>query len=396
MAATATKLESASLTSADRVFPVLLCAARVSLSDERRTKLRELLTGFSDWAALEREAYEQGVLPLLTTHLDAIGAELVPAQVMDRLHAAHGACAVRNLTLASRLAETVSLLRENGIEAIAFKGSALAVRVYGNLSLRPAVDVDLLVKPADVPRAKQVLTESGYRPWFELNGRQEALHVRSDCEYEFTTPDGNTSVEIHWRVLTHEFAFDFPDLEAWHRVEPITLAGVPIATLGPEDRLIALCAHGARHLWRRLKWVVDIHEVVKRSRIDWPVAFERARQHHAENMVFLGLAVARDLLDTRLPPSVSLQIDARRAVRCLARQVCTRNLHDPEAERRISRHWFFLRTRERFSDKVRYVWRTAVTPQIADFDAVSNPNLRPWFYSAVRLLRLPGRLRGSQ
>jgi hypothetical protein len=44
---------------------------------------------------------------------------------------------------------------------VPFKGPALAVQAYGDLSLRQYDDLDLLIHEADVPRAYQLLIANG-------------------------------------------------------------------------------------------------------------------------------------------------------------------------------------------------------------------------------------------
>jgi hypothetical protein len=60
-----------------------------------------------------------------------------------------------------QLLQTLELLRESGIQTVPFKGPALAVQAYGDLSLRQYDDLDLLIHEADVPRAYQLLIANG-------------------------------------------------------------------------------------------------------------------------------------------------------------------------------------------------------------------------------------------
>src|SRR5688500_4092001 len=71
----------------------------------------------------------------------------------------------RALTLGQTLA-LIDLVRQftsNGILVIVLKGPAIGVTGYGDPSLRPFADFDLLLRPQDVPRARDLALSLGYR-----------------------------------------------------------------------------------------------------------------------------------------------------------------------------------------------------------------------------------------
>ena len=95
------------------------------------------------------------------------------------------------------LAQVCAALESQGIPAVAFKGPVLARRAHGDVALRPAIDLDLLVRRDDLHRAVTVLAAQGYalrvdpqRP----DGLPE-LHFRLDHPEEW-----GPRIELHWRV----------------------------------------------------------------------------------------------------------------------------------------------------------------------------------------------------
>jgi hypothetical protein len=60
--------------------------------------------------------------------------------------------------------------------------------------------------------------------------------------------------------------------------------------------LLYLCAHGARHSWFRLKWLVDLPYVLQSKAWDWPALFAKARRMGCADALLLGLVLSQRLL----------------------------------------------------------------------------------------------------
>ncbi|WP_217582298.1 nucleotidyltransferase family protein, partial [Lysinibacillus sp. GbtcB16] len=74
-------------------------------------------------------------------------------------------------------------------------------------------------------------------------------------------------IEIHWRL--HPGPGKEPSFEAlWERKRTSTLTSESIYQLGREDLFLFLISHGARHGWSRLRWLLDINQMVKQG-LDW-------------------------------------------------------------------------------------------------------------------------------
>ena len=52
-------------------------------------------------------------------------------------------------------------------------------------------------------------------------------------------------------------------------------------------------AHGARHSWFRLKWLVDLPYVLQSKAWDWPALFAKARRIGCADALRLGLILWR-------------------------------------------------------------------------------------------------------
>ena len=70
----------------------------------------------------------------------------------------------RNTVLTAELCRLINLFRDDGIEAIPYKGPVLGLFAYGNIALRRFVDLDVIVKKSDVLKARDILLTQATSP----------------------------------------------------------------------------------------------------------------------------------------------------------------------------------------------------------------------------------------
>ncbi len=368
-------------------FQLLLECARIS---DETGRLSELAASVTDWEWTLSEANRHGLIPAMFLALSRVGE--LPRDVASRVESNAREQMLHGLVLTARLFEVSSMLEAAGIDCIPYKGPTLGALAYGNPAFRPSVDLDILVRPDQVRQAKDVLLTAGFKPASYIEDHREHLLLNCICEYEFTSADGSYTVEIHWKVLSQEFGFNFPDHQVWTRTQNVSVGGKSLRTLGNEDLLLALAAHGTRHLWNRLLWIVDIAQITARRSIDWDLLVERANEYRVRRMLFLALSLAHGLLQAPIPGEVLRLIRKDASVRRLHRTVTEDCLHDPRVLDRTSRHKFLLSSLERWQEKFRYIRQVALTPQVGDLigtdhTAVSTAML-PW----LRLRSILGRV----
>lgn len=369
---------------------LLLCCARLQLDEERAVHLRGLLNAQLDWEKLLRLAGAHGLQPLLYHHLRSCGRDLVPAAQWQTLSEHYRSNAIRNHYLAGELVQLLRLFAAQGIAAIPFKGPALAADVYGDLALRRFCDLDIIVRRADVARAKDVLAARGYRLQPHSPLAREADHIRYLYHHLFLRADDGAAVELHWAVSRSYFGFPFAQMQCWERLVPLRLAGARVAALAPEDLLLLLCVHGAKHRWEKLEWVCGVAELTRAyPQLDWPQVLAQARALRSERLLLLGLRVADDLLGAVLPAQVRARCQADGALDELAARVYT-ELFAAEREpvSLPAKHGFLLKAKDSLSDRLRYLWLYLITPGPPEWHMVALPPPLTFLYRGLRLLRL--------
>jgi hypothetical protein len=291
------------------------------------------------------------------------------------------------------LRRILALFADSGIPAIAYKGPSLAVSVYGNLALRRFADLDLLLSKRDIRQAQALLIEQSYRPRLDLTPPEERAFLKSQHELILDRDRGRISVELHWDVLPREFAFRLDPERLWHGAVRVSLDGAAVLTPAPEDLLLILCAHGTKHFWERLAWVVDVAELVGVYQdIRWATVMETARRAGGERMLHLGLRLANELLGVDLPEEVLRRIRSDRTVGALAERVWRWQVKDAPIRPGLTESQvFYLDARERLADRVRYAFRRAVTPTIEDWRWRRLPGWLFFLHYVLRPIRLAGK-----
>jgi hypothetical protein len=204
------------------------------------------------------------------------------------------------------------------------KGAALAASLYPNLALRPMCDLDLLVPADGLERAVQAVVELGYRrlvpemaPGLD---RQARYHVALSGG-----PQGQVSVELHWRLVAGEADWRSPPVEwFWRQTESWTMQQpdgriLSALQLRPTAHLLYLAAHLAfQHGGgsSRLGWLYDLHLILARrgDQLDWNALLEKAREFRWSAALGSALSRARDVLATPLPPDLLEKLAAGRDV----------------------------------------------------------------------------------
>lgn len=368
---------------------LLLCCARTAVTRDVVARLRELAATDVDWEYLFLLARRHAVVPLLYVQLERHASDVVPHEFLRKLKQQYLENSARNTVLTAELCRLLSLFAGAGVEAIPYKGPALAAFAYDNLALRRFVDLDVIVKKNDVLKAREILLMRGYAPTKSLSLEQQELLLHTQHNMQFARDNRRLIVELHWEVAPHLFASSLSAEQLWQHLETIDINGTQVKTLSADDLLFSLCVHGSRHLWERLSWICDVAELVQRHTFNWTGLLERAATADTERMFLLGLFLAEKLLDARLPPEVKQRCAADERLQALADNVVEHlfngTTHVPATSREIFR--YNIRVRKTLSARARYLVY-ALRPTDSDLRGRSFPSALNFVYYLIRPFRL--------
>ena len=351
---------------------MLLDCARSRMDANRAVRITARVHAGPNWPRVLSLAGRHRLTPLLCWQLQAVCPASVPRPFWDQLQREFQANAQRNLLLAGELLKLVGSFQKIGVEAMPLKGPALAFSAYGNLSLRQFIDLDIVVRRADVLQVKDALLAQGYCPIVALTPTQEQAHLQSkNHTYDFRREDGKVSVEIHWAISPRQYSFPLAGDTLWSDSRQINFLGTVISSPPPELLLLILCAHGSRHYWERLIWVCDVAELIQsQPHLNWERVWEQARSLRSERMLATGLALAKQLLGTSLPTALAERIDRDSTAQALAEKVERWLFLEADSLWvTLQKRLFILHVRECWRDKFAYAWHLlvwSITPNELD------------------------------
>jgi Uncharacterised nucleotidyltransferase len=370
----------------DRIL--LYCsAAGVEASQEK--KVPEALNQVAAWQYLRQAAWHHGIFPSLYCCLSHVAPDVLPPAFLQEIQDLYRAHAQRNLKITRELLRLLALLENHGLAALPFKGPVLAQVAYGDVTLRQFVDLDLLVRRADMPRIKKLLLSLGYRLDHAYTAKQEEVHLHHANEFSFSHPD-KTRLDVHWRFVPLCLGGG-PDVDlAFARRVPLNLMGKTVYTLSPTDHLLVLCLNGAFDPYALLSQISDVaHFIRSQPTLDWETILHEAETVGLRRVVLLRLSLAQEILEAPVPSHIRALAAEDQAVARLRRQMWQSLFSYPEKEPDLFlsglRQW---QTRERFGDKLHYVWKRTFLPTVQDWHWVSLPDSRYWLYYLLRPWRL--------
>ncbi len=368
---------------------LILCIARRELDAAQRAELRHLLRQPLDWNYVSATAYAHGLLPLLQKHLSSLGGDLVPGHVLSRLKRESIANSQTVLHLIGKQLRVYKLFKEHGIPVALFKGPLLAQMAYGEVSLRQAGDIDLLIARQHFHHARALLESLGYNMHPNLTAAQLSSHLNFHCELQFMRDEWFTVVDLHWNLAPRTFVFKVDAEEVLSRLQTVPVSGTMVETFSNEDLVLYQSMHGAKHLWRRLEWISALAESLRAMpEMNWDTLVDRAASARATRILALGLRLVQQFSDVNVSAHVMTSIDSQGAMQRMAARIRQQLFTTQGPADSMETNLYNLRVMDRKRDALVSALRALFVPTFTDWKALALPApLYPLYY-AFRPLRL--------
>jgi hypothetical protein len=367
---------------------LLLACARISPTPEDRRRVAQALSGEVDWERVLRLAERHGLLAMLFRGLQQPGLPPVPRDVEARLWTYHEQLQCKNRLMADELQVLVSLLEGSGVPVIPFKGPVLAEMVYGDLALREFGDLDLLVAPADLPRARALLEERGYRPLFPVSAALDQAILSSPRHYHLALKR-ELMVELHWKTDPEFPSADLSDPAWWARLPTRRFGSIEVKSLPRAELALALLVHGAKHQWEQLNWVAELDQVLRQLESgEWERLVAKANVLRARRRVSLGLRLAQRWFETPVPGSVAAWLQEVGG-EPVAESISRNWLEDsPGASNALGRLLMNIHVYDSVRQRARHAIDVVARPGMAEWTAWPLPRGLHWLYVPMRAYRL--------
>ena len=367
-------------------FEFLSVLAGTDLSPERRERIANWNLLALDWNKFVRLAEHHGVLPLVARNLiepDRVSRSLaeptraIPPEVERLLRSEYEANLRRGLWFATELARIMRHFESRQLRTIPYKGPVLSQLAYHDLALRCFSDLDFLIPADEFERAKQALGEIGYLPTTEQSPAIERLWLRTGNERSFDGAAGKNLVELQWALLPHFYSIPLPVEDLLARSGRTVVGGCGVPCLSPEDSVLVLCLHAAKHLWSRLIWLSDIAETLRSQTqahtIDYSLVFSRAHAPGVARILGVSFWLVKNVLGAELPKATEQMITADDHVPVLGSEYAERLARGAAYDFESTEYFrLILKLRERRGDRWRYLWRLVWTPSAGDVAAAAG------------------------
>ena len=302
-------------TGAYELDPLSILARALRVPAPRRRSGQPLSAGLSprDVLALIDMASRHRILLLLGWTLRSAGTlEEWPAELVETFQRAERAAISVDCVRQAELTTVLDASAASGVDALVFKGAALAHTHYPAPHVRPRTDTDLLVREDHLATLEDVLHCLGYVRPAETSGRL----VSYQSHYQRTDRHGIThALDVHWRISNFQALADrFTHAELWASRVRLPALGPSAVTVDAIHALLLALIHRAGHHpgSRNLLWIYDLQLLAAGLTVDRRRQFEAmAAARGLGEIVAEGLALTEDTFGDGRMPSVT-EAHARR------------------------------------------------------------------------------------
>lgn len=278
---------------------ILFLSSRLNPGSEDIRQIRQMLS--PEDARINHErliqmAIDHGVAPLLFKTFKKAGA--VSADALEKLKSVYLEAASFNLRNGRETLNILNALKEDKIDAIPLKGAIASELVFKSPALYYGADIDILVRPADLQQAKNILIRSGY----QYHPENEADLLSS--HYHLVFFKRRRLVELHWNLVKRYFKVS-PDFW-WKNISMKKYMNQDILCLEPERYLIYLIFRLHSHMFYPLKFFVLVSEVCNRyhKEIDWNHFLQLCRKIGMKKLTIFCLRFINDYFGARIPEDI--------------------------------------------------------------------------------------------
>lgn len=303
---------------------------------------------------------------------------------------AHQAVHTRMTAYLTELDLLAGQLAREGIRLVALKNGGIARGIYPCAGCCPMGDLDVLVERHNFRRTHQLLLDFGYHFEFRSDLEQADLAAAErsgSAEYCKELSGGATLwLELQWRAVAGRWIR--PDQEPSAddlMTRSMAIAGTAVRLLAPEDNLLQVALHTAKHSYVRapgLRLHLDVERIVRGyPNLDWDRFVKEAIGLQVRTPVYFSLAIPHLILNTPIPRQVLAQLRPPAwKERLLAQQIQRAGLFDPN-ESKFTKAEYILFTSLLYDDVAGLTRGIIPDPAwMSDHYNVRHDALLPYYY----------------
>jgi hypothetical protein len=268
------------------------------------------------WSLVKEESlFQHAQVDEVASHIAYIlkSSDLIYASFWDKEYSKTDHC---TSILMDVLDDVAHKLKENTIEIVALKNAGIAKAIYKNNVCSPMGDIDLLVRSKDFSRAHEIiLNDLGFtfkfRSEFEFEDIEEAFRG-GGTEYYKIVDGYKVWLELQWRPIAGRWIQPHNEPNGDKLMDnSIEVEGSDIRILSPEDNLLQVSLHTAKHSYVRapgFRLHSDVDRIVRFQSVDWSKFERKVCDLELKTAVYFSLFFAKELIDTPIPKTILINL----------------------------------------------------------------------------------------
>ncbi len=366
---------------------LLLLCIRTDLTDEAEIKF--LLQNNLNWNYILQKATGNRFIPLLYWNLKSY-SDYIPEEYMGIVEGYFHYNIRKNLLMVAELNRLLEIFNYNSIDAMPFKGPALAIDAYHNIGLREFNDLDIYVPRNNMIKVRELLLNEGYYIYYDIGLKKMDKYMEVHNDLKFINKQNNIVLEIHWGFYDDIFSIPSPNkFDVKENEKKIYINNLEVLNPSSEDMFLILCLHNASHRWNSLILLKDLMEFVKSHEINWKYVFDKADKLIVKRILNINLYLVRNILKINLPHSVLKQIEKDKKSLIISQDIQNELLNKSPCMLSLKDEMIItIKLREKFIYGVKDVLMALTTPAIYEWKHLPLPTYLWFIYSIYRPVNL--------
>lgn len=288
-------------------WKLMLLLSHVTPDSSSINHAQNIIDSTIDWNSFESLTIKHNLAPLISKHLEKLVR--IPEKTIYKFRGIYHHTLRSNILKISETEIIRDGLKDVGVIAISLKGAISSETIFGDVGVYPASDIDILVKPGDIEKARTFLEAAGYKLMDSDFDSYKSYYLKE--QYHITFSNGKHAVELHWNLLVRFFSA--PPEFWWQDYRVISMGTKEIHLLSPENELLYLSFRLFSKGFYHLKFLLLFAETHNHyiHAINWDKMTSLARHFHMEKVFTFTCLMAFQLLKTPIPVSF-IQFDSEK------------------------------------------------------------------------------------
>lgn len=322
----------------------------------------------------------------------------LPNELIDKLSYQSKKATFKMLSFTAEISLICEAFNKQSIAVIPLKGPIASKQIYGDFAAKNSRDIDLLVKETQLEICIEEIENQGYinsYPFHSLSKKQKKAFQRSNNQLAFFHPKKKIQVEIHWRLFANRHFLPLTFDELLRDSIPMVVGKTTINCLSETHLLLYLCAHGSKHQWSLLYWLLEVATLTQKVKYDWEKILKESQELGVDRTLVQGLILIEILFNLPAPKVIKEHYQENEIIQKLvetSREIIMEEVSFSQ-KTSVSNYLKILKYKLKISRNIQYKLAYFKLNSINDFQLVKLPDsfffgyfwLRPifWFWRYI-------------